>query len=187
MKDDKDIWIDVLDYEGLYQVNFIGQVKSLARKVSHPTVGSITVKERILKKYISPKTGYCYVVLCKDGKTVNKTIHSILMCSAYRLKYNADNKYIEIHHVDRNKQNNNFDNLCFVTKRYNQNEKHIGKTLVCKYPNVRKQGNGFISRISIKGVRYVIGKFNTEDEAFLAYVDKVNELGETTYHQEELI
>ena len=184
---ENEIWIDVLNYEGLYQVNLIGQVKSLARKVPHPTVGSITVKERILKKYVSPKTGYCYVVLCNEGKTVNKTIHSILMCSFYKLNYNADNKYIEIHHIDRNKQNNNFYNLCFVTKRYNQNEKHIGKDLKYKYPNVGKQGDRFISRISIKGVRYVIGKFNTEEEAFLAYIDKVNELGETTYHQEELL
>lgn len=184
---EKDIWIDVLDYEGLYQVNLIGQVRSLARKVPHPTVGSITINERILKKYVSPKTGYCYVVLCKEGKTVNRTIHSILMGSFYKINYTGFDRYIEIHHIDRNKENNNFDNLCFVTKRYNQNEKHIGKTLTCNYPNVRKQGNYFISRITIKGLRFIIGKFNTEEEAFLAYVEKVNKLGEITYQQEELL
>ena len=64
---------DVAGYEGLYQVNSEGRVKSLERKVPKG-YGERTVKERILK----PKTsryGYLIVGLYAGGKRKMFFVH----------------------------------------------------------------------------------------------------------------
>lgn len=52
-----EIWKDIEDYENLYQISSLGNVKSL--NYNH------TGKEKILKPNKS-KFGYLYVVLCKE-------------------------------------------------------------------------------------------------------------------------
>ena len=53
-----EVWKDVKDYEGIYQVSNFGNVKSLGNKFSR--------KERLLK--LSPQTkGYLTVVLQKNA------------------------------------------------------------------------------------------------------------------------
>ena len=47
------MWIDIHGYEGLYQINENGEIKSLERKVEN---NRTTYKERILKQPI-PKYG----------------------------------------------------------------------------------------------------------------------------------
>lgn len=58
----EEVWRDIKNYEGLYQVSSLGRVKSLKRKDS---LGR-PVKERILRP--APTTmGYLMVVLCTGG------------------------------------------------------------------------------------------------------------------------
>ena len=106
-----EIWKDISDYEGIYQVSTLGRVRSLDRvgRQGHFLNGVI------LRQQLS-KTGYYYVIL-KDGKSREKTM------KVHRLVATAflDNKenYPIINHKDENKTNNIVENLEWCTYRYN--------------------------------------------------------------------
>ena len=63
----KEIWKDIKDYEGLYQVSNLGRVKSLPRKRITPTKGIYYSAEKILKPDETGH-GYLQVTLCRDSK-----------------------------------------------------------------------------------------------------------------------
>lgn len=92
---------EITNYEGLYSVEEDGRVWS------HRS-----------KKYLKAtqlKNGYFMVSLSKEGKVVNKYIHR-LVAEAYIP--NPDN-LPEVDHIDRNRQNNNVDNLRWVSRSGN--------------------------------------------------------------------
>jgi hypothetical protein len=72
-----EVWRDVKDYEGYYQVSNYGRVKSLGRKDSLKR----DITERILKPALN-NYGYPFVVFCKNGKTKTFTVHR-LVAKAY--------------------------------------------------------------------------------------------------------
>ena len=64
----KEIWKDIKDYEGLYQVSNFGRVKHLEFTRPNLLTGGIsTIKEKILKQRLTP-FGYYTVLLSKNGK-----------------------------------------------------------------------------------------------------------------------
>lgn len=89
----REIWKDIKDYEGLYQVSNLGRVKSLNYK--H------TGKEIIMRP-VKKANGYLEVSLCKDGKVKKFYIHR-LVASAFI--ENPDN-LPEVNHKDEVKTNN---------------------------------------------------------------------------------
>ena len=101
----KEIWKDIPEYKGLYQISNLGRVKSL--NYNH------TGKKRIL----SPGTsrGYLCVILCKNGKIKKFTIHRLV---AMTFLENPDNLPM-VNHKDENKQNNSVSNLEWCTSQYN--------------------------------------------------------------------
>jgi len=71
---DIEVWKDVKNYEGIYQVSNLGRVKSLKRKVGNDK-GFRLVKERILKMQKHPD-GYLQLGLNKKvRKNVRKFIN----------------------------------------------------------------------------------------------------------------
>ena len=67
---DIEIWKDIKDYEGLFQVSNLGRVKSLGNGGTHKT-------SRIRKLYTN-KYGYLQVSLCKDGKKKMCRVHRLV-------------------------------------------------------------------------------------------------------------
>ena len=63
---EKEIWKDIKDYDGHYQVSNLGNVKSFKYD-----------KEKVLKPIID-KGGYCIVTLCKNKKSKNFKVHRLL-------------------------------------------------------------------------------------------------------------
>ncbi|MCI1958982.1 MAG: NUMOD4 motif-containing HNH endonuclease [Clostridia bacterium] len=107
------IWKDVKNYEGLYQISNLGEVKSLSKKVGK---GKGYIKpEKILKQTIS-KDGYFKVTLCKDGKTKYFRVHRLV---AQAFIPNLEDKPV-VNHIDENKLNNYVDNLEWVTEEENK-------------------------------------------------------------------
>jgi len=104
----KEIWKDVKEYEGLYQVSNLGKVKSLQRN------GTIK-QDRILKQYID-KYGYYYVGL-RNKKIKKFKVHRLV---AEAFIPNKDN-LVQINHKDENKKNNNVKNLEWCSAKYNVN------------------------------------------------------------------
>lgn len=106
-----EVWKDIPDYEGIYQVSNKGRIKSLAR-----IVGNCKRKDKI----IIPKdngTGYYKVNLYKNGKHKNHYVHKLV---ASVFINNESNKPC-INHKDYNRKNNNVENLEWVTYKENNN------------------------------------------------------------------
>lgn len=100
----KEIWKDIKDYEGHYQVSNLSRVKSIKFG-----------KERILKQHI--RGGYYSVVLSKNGILKIFKVHR-LVAQAF---IPNPNNYKEVNHKDENKANNVVSNLEWCDRKYNQN------------------------------------------------------------------
>lgn len=103
-----EVWKDIPNYEGLYQVSNLGRVKSLPRKHQLRTI--------IVAQH---PTGYGYlsVKLHKDGKPKTIRVHKLVaLCFLEEVK-----GLNEINHIDENKFNNRVDNLMRCDRLYNVN------------------------------------------------------------------
>ena len=106
----QEIWKDIKNYEGLYQVSNFGKVKSLPRK------GTQTNTEKILKVSYT-YNGYERVSLHKNNKDKRYLVHRLV---AETFIPNPNN-YPQVNHKDENKINNNVSNLEWCTPSYNIN------------------------------------------------------------------
>lgn len=97
-----EIWKDIKDYEGLYQVSNLGRVKSFVHK-----------KERILKLRFTGR--YYQAELYKNKNSKSYSVHRLV---AEAFIPNPD-KLPCINHKDENKSNNHVDNLEWCTQHYN--------------------------------------------------------------------
>jgi hypothetical protein len=124
-----EIWIDVVGYEGLYQVSNLGNVKGLERLSKYNSRNNYKeyntnrkVKEK-LKKLSINKVGYCQTLLYKDGKKKNVLVHRLV---AQAFIPNPKNKPT-VNHIDGNRTNNNIDNLEWAT--YPEQQLHVNHIL----------------------------------------------------------
>ena len=112
----KEIWKDIKDYEGLYQVSNFGRVKSLARRVRSGNANR-TLKETILKPN-KKETGYLEVGLYKNQKFKSYLVHRLVAIAFI----SNPNNYPEVNHKHEfEKQDNNIDNLEWATRKENAN------------------------------------------------------------------
>lgn len=115
---ENEVWKDIKDYEGLYQVSNFGRVKRLKytmpTKIKHNNF--ITKKEHLMKLSLNKK-GYLYVKLCKNGKTKHFQVHRLVACAFIP---NLSNKP-QVNHLDENPLNNCMDNLEWSTAKENLN------------------------------------------------------------------
>ena len=111
-----EIWKDIKDYEGLYQVSNLGRVKSLKYG-----------KEKILKS-CKLNNGYLIVNLHKEGKQKHYYIHRLV---ATAFIPNPDN-LSQVNHINEDKTDNRVENLEWCDNKYNINygtrNERIGKT-----------------------------------------------------------
>ena len=127
---EKEIWKDIPEYEGLYQVSNLGSVKSLIND--------------ILLKFGDNGNGYKFVNLSKKGKAKGYYVHRLVAVSFIEVPINK----MEINHKDLNKENNLLSNLEWVTKSENQlhRYKHKPSKLKGKFGedcNVSKRVNQY--------------------------------------------
>ena len=145
----KEVWRDIKEYEGCYQVSDLGRVKSL--NYLH------TGKERVLVG-IKDKYGYLSVSLCKDGKIKHYLLHRLV---AQTFIPNPDN-LPQINHKDEDKTNNAASNLEWCDRKYNNNygtrNERVAKGLR-NHPNKSKT----VSQYTIDGT--LVGSYPSTNEA----------------------
>ena len=113
-----EVWKDIKDYEGHYQVSSIGRVKSLARLVESRK-GVFGNKKELILKTAKNRKGYLCVKLCKvvDDLSVSKKgiIHRLV---ANEFLENASNKP-QVNHKNGIKDDNRVGNLEWSTASEN--------------------------------------------------------------------
>ena len=107
----EEIWKDVKNYEGLYEVSNLGRVKSLFKSYirKHPRSNKYILykkKERLLN-CTKNAFGYPKVLLFKDNKSTHLPVHR-LVCQSF---LENPNNFILVNHLDGNPSNNNVSNL----------------------------------------------------------------------------
>lgn len=111
----QEIWKDIPNYQGLYQISNCGRVKSLPRKNNKRIIN-----KEIIKVFTKLPNGYLKVGLSKNGKTKHYFVHRLV---AEAFIPNLENKPC-VNHKDCNKENNNVNNLEWVTHKENNSYKN---------------------------------------------------------------
>ena len=86
--EEKEIWKDIQEFEGLYQVSNLGRVRSLDRTIKQwHSIGHKFIERKIPSKIIKPYGRYAkkWIELSKDGKTTVLNINDILSNAGYPL------------------------------------------------------------------------------------------------------
>jgi len=114
-KKEEEIWRDIKDYEGLYQVSNMGRVKSLERTITRKNGRKYSVKEQILQP-TKNFNGYLLVNLYDNSSKMKKIYIHRLVCEAFY--ENSQNKP-EVNHINEDKTDNRACNLEWVTRKEN--------------------------------------------------------------------
>lgn len=95
----REIWKDVVGYEGYYQISNLGNVMR---------------NKKQLKKIVD-KNGYVFVRLYKNGKQKHFSVHRLVAVAFIPNPQNLP----EVNHIDANKENNFVNNLEWCTHTEN--------------------------------------------------------------------
>jgi hypothetical protein len=159
---EKEVWKQIKDYEGIYEVSSLGRVKSLKFN-----------KQRILKGGLGAM-GYVKVILCKSNTKKNITVHQ-LVAMAF-LNHTQNGHKLVIDHINDNKTDNRLENLQIVTQRFNSCKtqgKYTSKYKGVYWFNDKKKWS---SNIRINGKLIYLGLFNCELAAATVYQNKLKEI-----------
>ena len=146
---EKEIWKDIPNYEGIYQVSNLGQVKSLKRPHR--------LKEKILKLWVT-RNGYYRVELWKQSIKKEYFVHRLVW-----IAFNGQiPENMQVNHINEVKTDNRLKNLNLMTCKENTNwgtrterqAKKLSKVvlqftlediLIKEYPSIRQaeRENGF--------------------------------------------
>jgi len=107
-----EMWLDIKNFEGYYQVSSTGRVKRVKRKYTQPS-GKISVTK---DGFLTPNpmaNGYSYVILSREGAVKNCLIHRLV---AEAFIPNPENKPV-VSHINGDTFDNSVTNLVWRTQQ----------------------------------------------------------------------
>lgn len=150
-----EIWKDITNYEGLYQISNLGRVKALYREfiVKDGTIRKYP--EKILKpdECCTSKVKYQRVTLSKHHETKRFQVHRLV---AEHFIENTDNKPF-VNHIDNDGLNNKANNLEWVTHAENMLHAQKQGRLFKAQSSGGKQGSKVNYNKMLNKVRHMIG------------------------------
>jgi hypothetical protein len=177
---EKEIWKDIPEYEGLYQVSNLGNVKSLPKKWEM-AYGAINQHNgKILKPWLVGR-GYCVVSLHKNKICKKKYIHQLVAITFLNHKPNGYELVVD--HINNNKSDNRAENLQIVTTRYNVSKAKNGSS---KYTGVHfdKKRKKWICGIQYNSKKITLKECDDENEANLIYQKALFEIENNTFNRD---
>lgn len=114
--DIEEIWRDIPDYEGYYEVSNLGHIRSIEREVearNGKTAYKKIFKSRLLRPHYS--RGYLIVSLCRNGIAHTVPIHKCV-CKAFIPNPEG---FTDINHKNGDREDNRVENLEWCTRQYN--------------------------------------------------------------------
>ena len=165
----EEVWKEIVDYEN-YEVSNMGRVRSVDRIIYQEGFGERRLKGKIVKPWDNG-SGYLKVCLGSyagpDGKRKHPTefVHRLV---ATAFLGNPGNKP-QVNHKDRDRHNNNVENLEWVTVSENINHSLPFRKPFTDHPNENPEyGKGIRkswSKYEVQINRNYIGTYETLEEA----------------------
>lgn len=178
MENQEEIWKDILNWEGIYQVSNLGNIRSLDRNIPNYSLNGRLLKGRLRKPLII-KGKYISINLA-DKKTARFTRNSVHRFVAEAFIENPYNKPC-VNHKDGNKHNNKAENLEWCT--YEENNKHARETGLLKPVKMSEELKKRLSIINKGGKNLKEWQKNNKEKiiknalaASLSQVKKVNQM-----------
>ena len=144
-----EIWKELDGFDSLYQASNLGRIKN---------------EKKIIPQYLD-KDGYCLIHLIFEKKTKLFRVHRLIA------KCFIDNKYDkkQVNHKNSNPNDNQIENLEWVSASENNCHKFIGKKTSSIYRGVTyvTRDKRWLSQIQINNNKIHLGMFKTEKEAYL--------------------
>jgi len=128
----EEIWKEIKDYEGLYEVSNLGRVRRIKDWCGNKNAKKFKPCLRILKPKLNNANKYYLVSLSKNSKVKYVRIHKLV---AETFIPNLEGLKC-VNHKDGNKLNNRLDNLEWTT--YSGNLSHAIKMGLKKYDSISK-------------------------------------------------
>lgn len=156
-----EIWKDIKDYEDIYQVSNLGNVRRWRKKA----------KFWFNMSPINHSGGYKRLKLRNKGNDKDVYIHR-LVADAFFIGQVGE----VVNHIDGDKTNNNLSNLELTSQRENvtHGNKCAKNKIGVRYDKLK---NRFTSRILIDGKRIYLGSFTCQTKAYFAYLRALKEYG----------
>jgi len=169
----EEIWKDIPDYEGLYQVSNYGIVRSLPKQW-FCGFGAIRKHNGKIMKLQKRKDGYITVRLTRNEIAKTITVHK-LVASAF-LNHKPNGYKLVVDHVNDNPSDNRVENLQLVTQRFNVRKTQGKYSSQYKGVSWCKIRNKFVSQIKVHKKKVFLGRYENEYDAHLAYQNALQNL-----------
>ena len=173
----KEIWKDIPNYEGIYQVSSFGRVKSLEIKNLNKLGVERTLKEKI-RKTPQNKRGYKSVMLRKNGKYTSFPVHKLV--AIVFLNHKPCGMKLVVDHIDNDNTNNKVENLQVISNRENVSKgfKLRFKTSMFTGVSWSIKAKKWRAAFGNNGKYYHIGYYKCEFKAYLAYQKELKKITE---------
>lgn len=143
----KEVWKDVVGYEGLYEISSFGRLKRLKRTTPGKDGVEYNYPESINKGDYD-KDGYIRTTMSKNRKKKTKKLHR-LVAEAF---IPNPNNYPEVNHLDESKDNNHVNNLEWTTTKGNANYGTRNERIT-NHPNQIAKINGWKKPVRVTNLK----------------------------------